>query len=238
MAHVPRRDKLALLYIDSATRSSSGEEQVRLAAEEGRDLQHIHSIGDRGAIFHLMDIGKHRQPCGFGHATQDAAAFRKARPTKAADRGAIGLVITGFEYIGDAEIAGDALDGVCHLARVSFALNNARPSDEKETAGANMNSADFKFFDHESYLTIKRCAIARLRNPSSWIRECDIGEFTLPDIGFHCSFYFHHSDRSSTPCTISVGIPGSGAQIFKSSTANTRSIGCRQACNARSNNPQ
>ena len=38
-----------------------GEQQVGLAAQEGRDLQHIDRLGGRRALLRRMHIGQHRQ---------------------------------------------------------------------------------------------------------------------------------------------------------------------------------
>jgi tetratricopeptide (TPR) repeat protein len=51
----------------------------------------------------------------------------------------------------------------------------------------------------------------------------------------------HQPDRTSTPRTTSAASPGVGAQSFNpsaSASSTIRSIGCRQACSARSNSPQ
>ena len=53
-------------------------------------------------------------------------------PRKLVTGGAVGLVVAGFEDVGDAEVGGDALDGVGHGAGVLLALDDAGAGDEEE----------------------------------------------------------------------------------------------------------
>ena len=59
MRHVPGREELALLHIDHLAGPRRGDEEIGLAAEEGRDLQHIDGLSDRGALLGLMHVGEH-----------------------------------------------------------------------------------------------------------------------------------------------------------------------------------
>lgn len=58
--------------------------------------------------------------------------------------GSVGLIVTGFEDVGDAEVRGDALDGVSHHAGVGFGFNNAGTCDKKELAVAYGDVADLE----------------------------------------------------------------------------------------------
>ena len=75
---------------------------------------------------------------------QDARAFDEARAAKAADAGAVRLVVAGFEDVRNAEVGGDALDGIGERAGVGFGLDDAGPGDEKELAAADGNRADIE----------------------------------------------------------------------------------------------
>ena len=55
--HVPRRQELAFLDVDRPAGPPGGEQQIGLAAQEGRDLQHVHGLGGSGALFPGMDVG-------------------------------------------------------------------------------------------------------------------------------------------------------------------------------------
>ena len=65
----------------------------------------------------------------FGDAAEDARAFNEAGAAEALDAGAVGLVVAGFEDVGDAEVGGDALDSFGDGARVGFGLNDAGTGD-------------------------------------------------------------------------------------------------------------
>ena len=68
--HVPGREELALLDVDRLAGPGGGHQQVRLAAEEGRDLQHVADLGHRGALVGQVDVGQHRAAGGLFHRLQ------------------------------------------------------------------------------------------------------------------------------------------------------------------------
>ena len=142
--HVVRSDELALLHVDGAAGFSGGDEQVGLAAEEGGNLEDVAGFGDGGAVRGLVHVGEDGKVRLFGDAAEDAGAFDEAGAAKARDRGAVGLVVGGLEDVGDAEIAGDALDGIGHHARVLLTLDDAGAGDEEELAAADRDIADFE----------------------------------------------------------------------------------------------
>jgi hypothetical protein len=61
-----------------------------------------------------MHVGQHGQAGVFGQTAQDARAFDQARAAKALHAGAVGLVVAGLEDVGNAEVGGDALNGLGH----------------------------------------------------------------------------------------------------------------------------
>ena len=69
VAHILRGDELALLDVDGAAGAGGSDEQVGLAAEEGRDLQDIDDLSGSSGLRGLMDIGedgnagRSRGPC-------------------------------------------------------------------------------------------------------------------------------------------------------------------------------
>ena len=78
---------------------------------------------------------------GFGDGAKDARALRDAGAAEAMNRGAVRLVVAGFEDVRDVKVGGDALDGVGHAAGVCLGLNDAGAGDEKERAAAESNVA-------------------------------------------------------------------------------------------------
>lgn len=154
VAHVEGCYELAFFHVDSLAGFGGGDEQVGLAAEEGRDLEDVHGFAYGGAVLWGVDIGEDGEACGFGHGAEDAAAFGEAGAAEAADGGAIGFVVAGFEDVGDAEVGGDALDGVGHGAGVLLGLDDTRAGDEEELAAAYGDVADIERIGHKVYLTI------------------------------------------------------------------------------------
>src|SRR6266481_2809606 len=82
VAHVPRRDELALLHVDRAAglcgSLRSGDQQIRLAAEERGNLQYIDSLSDGRAVGSSMDIGEDGQAGAIADSAEDTAALNQA----------------------------------------------------------------------------------------------------------------------------------------------------------------
>jgi hypothetical protein len=93
------------------------------------------------ALLRGVDVGQHGQLVGLAHGAQDAATFLQARAAKAADRRAIGLVVAGLEDVRDAQVGGDALDGVGEFAGVRLGLDHAGAGDQKQLATAHRDVA-------------------------------------------------------------------------------------------------
>ena len=148
MAHVEGGDELALFDVDGLAGFGGGDEEVGLAAEEGGDLEDVDGFADRGAVLGGVDVGEDGEAGGFGYGAEDAAAFGEAGAAEAADGGAVGFVVAGFEDVGDAEVGGDALDGVGHGAGVLLGLDDAGTGDEEEFAAAYGDVADVEWIGH------------------------------------------------------------------------------------------
>ena len=54
--HVPRGQELPLLDVDHAPALARREEQIRLPGQKGRDLEHVHDLGDGFDLPGLMDV--------------------------------------------------------------------------------------------------------------------------------------------------------------------------------------
>ncbi len=54
-----RRDELALLDVDDAAGAPGRDQQIRLAAQERRDLQDVDGFGGGFGLRGLVDIGEH-----------------------------------------------------------------------------------------------------------------------------------------------------------------------------------
>jgi len=148
VAHVEGGDELALFDVDGFAGFGSGGEEVGLAAEEGGDLEDVDGFAYGGAVLGGVDVGEDGEAGGFGYGAEDAAAFGEAGAAEAADGGAVGFVVAGLEDVGDAEVGGDALDGVGHGAGVLLGLDDAGAGDEEEFAATYGNVADVEWIDH------------------------------------------------------------------------------------------
>ncbi len=107
-------------------------DQIGLAAEKCRNLQHVHDLGDGRHVGGLMHVGQHRNVHFVFHLFQNAQAFLHPRPAKTADRGAVRLVVGRLEDEGEIQRARHALDDLRHAQRVLFALDDARARDQEQ----------------------------------------------------------------------------------------------------------
>ena len=148
MAHVEGGDELALFDIDRLAGFCGGDEKVGLAAEEGGDLEDVDGLAYGGAVLGGVDVSEDGETGALRYGAEDAAAFDEAGAPEAANGGAIGFVVTGFEDVGDAEVGGDALDGVGHGAGVLLGLDDAGASDEEELAAAYGDVAYVEWIGH------------------------------------------------------------------------------------------
>ena len=69
--HVPGRQELPLLDVHDAACLGGGDEQISLAAEKGRDLQHVDSLGGARTLRHLVHVSEDRQLQGFADLGED-----------------------------------------------------------------------------------------------------------------------------------------------------------------------
>src|SRR5208282_5155251 len=93
MTHVPRRNELSLLDVHRAATFSRSDQKIGLAAEEGGDLKHIHRFSDAQNVGSLVDVGQHGNLYRFANLAENAQTFLKSWAAKAADRGAVRLVV-------------------------------------------------------------------------------------------------------------------------------------------------
>src|SRR5258707_5505039 len=91
-----------------------------------------------------MNIREHRDLNCVFDLFQNAQTLFQPGSAKAANRSAVGLVVTGFENHRETQRLGDALNDLGHTNSVLFTLNYARAGNEKETAGADAHIADLE----------------------------------------------------------------------------------------------
>jgi len=136
VGHVPRRDELGFLDVDDAAGLGGSEKKIRLAREKSGDLQDVAGFCGRGGLRGIVDVGEDRNlEIGFNFA-EDAKAFDQARAAEGFYRRSIGLVVGGFEDVGNLRVGGDFGDALGHGARVRFGFDDAGSGNEEERIAA------------------------------------------------------------------------------------------------------
>jgi hypothetical protein len=139
--HVVRREELALLDVHRLARLGHGADEVGLAAQEGRRLQHV----DHGPRRHFglgVHVGQHR------HASSFFTLARISRPFPCPGReswcrGAVGLVEAALEDEGMPS-GGDLLELPGHVHLQLLGLDHAGAGDQEEgLVQADVEAAEF-----------------------------------------------------------------------------------------------
>src|SRR4051794_6188417 len=94
--NIVRGDELSLFDIDDAARAPSRDQQIGLAAEEGRDLEDIRDFGGGFSLRRFVNIRQDGKARGF-YAADDAKALAQARSAKRVDAGPVGFIERRFE---------------------------------------------------------------------------------------------------------------------------------------------
>jgi hypothetical protein len=92
MRHVPGREELALLHIDHLAGQRRCGEKVGLAAEEGRDLQHVDRFGHGGTLVRLMHVGEHGKAGALPDLGEDRQGLDESHASRASRARAVRLV--------------------------------------------------------------------------------------------------------------------------------------------------
>src|SRR5690606_25195538 len=124
--------ELPLLDVDRLARARRGDEEVRLAAEEGGDLEHIYSLRHGGALRRLMHVGDYRKAKTVPDLGEDRQRLFEPQAAGASSTGAVRLVEGVFVREPEAEPAGDVIERGRCLERMRPALQNARSGDNRE----------------------------------------------------------------------------------------------------------
>ena len=148
---VGRAHHLALLDVQRQASAGGGDQQVGLAAEEGRDLDDRQHRGGLLRLPGLVDVGEDRHPDLLLDARQDGQPLGDARAARRGVGSAVGLVERGLEDIGDAELAGDLLGLGRDLAGQPLVLDDAGAGDEEETAVGDLDVVDLEERLHKGH---------------------------------------------------------------------------------------
>ena len=143
VAHVPRGKELALLDVDRGPGFTCGQQKVRLAAQESRDLQHIAGVSGRGALARIVHIGQHGAAEFVANFRQDRQPRVQPQPARCAEGGPVRLVIAGLEN--EPRAGGRAGRGnpLGHRARMVQAFQLARAGYQgKRVRGPDLDIAN------------------------------------------------------------------------------------------------
>ena len=134
VANFPGREELALLDVDRGSRAPRFHQQVRLAREERRNLDDVAHFGGGRYLARVVYVREHGHT-DFGlDARKDFEASRQSRPAVGAERGAVGLVVGGFEDVRNLERAGGGREAPGHPQGVPLTLDHAGPGDQEQRA--------------------------------------------------------------------------------------------------------
>ena len=111
------------------------DQQVGLAAQERRNLQHVDDLGHGRALARFMHVGQHGQAGPLADFGKDGQGGFEPHATLAARAGPVGLVEGGLEDDADAKRGRYFLEGKCHFERVVAALHLAGARDQRQRLG-------------------------------------------------------------------------------------------------------
>ena len=132
IGHVPGGEELPFLDVDRPAGRGGRDQQVGLPAQEGRDLQHVHDLGDLRALPGFVHVGEDRDRELVPDFGEDRQRLVKPEPARACGAGAVRLVERCLVNEADPDPLGDLLQRRCHLQGVSAAFELARPGDQRD----------------------------------------------------------------------------------------------------------
>jgi ribosomal-protein-alanine N-acetyltransferase len=130
--HVAWCEELALLDVDRLAAARHRVDEIGLAAQEGRGLQHV----DHGGHGRDLCLAVHVRQDGHvqlaPHLGQDLQPALHARAAERGAAGAVGLVVAGLEDERNAQLAGDFLQAAGDVHLKLLALDHTGAGDQEE----------------------------------------------------------------------------------------------------------
>ena len=141
--HILRREKLPFFDIHDFAGFRGGDQQIGLAAQKRRNLQHVRHVRDLRGLFRRMNIGDNRHvelPLNLGQDAQAAldsdAAIRRRRT-------AVGFIERGFENVRHAERRRNGFEAFGGLKDDGgIVLDDARPGNHHQLISADAHVAE------------------------------------------------------------------------------------------------
>jgi hypothetical protein len=153
----PGARKLALLDVHRLAAGRHRVDEIGLAAQEGRGLQHVDHRGHGRDLLDRVHVGQHRQAELLLDRLEHLQAGVHAMAAEALARAAVGLVVRSLEDVRDAQLGADLLhlpgDVQAHL----LGLGHAGAGDQED----RLVEADFETAEiHASLLGAAACLCA------------------------------------------------------------------------------
>src|SRR4030095_3181258 len=121
-------------------------QQVRLPAEERRDLQHVDLLARYPSFSRGMNVGCYRNLQFAPDLREDIATFTQADSAKRADRSSVCLVVGGFENEINVFRSARFSNLLRHSPGKFLRLNNARAKNECGAFTANRHLPNPQWF--------------------------------------------------------------------------------------------
>jgi hypothetical protein len=148
LAHLGRREELALLDVDDFARLDGGGDEIGLAAEKSGDLEDVNDGSNGGHLGFGVDIGDDRQIKFGAESRKDVESFVHTEAAEGLVGGAVGFIVTGFEDIINAERAAGFFEGRGDLEAEVFTFDDARARDKREMARGGKRFPDGGVVQH------------------------------------------------------------------------------------------
>ena len=132
IGHVLGRQKLPLFDVDDTARLGRGDQEICLAAEEGRDLKHVDHAGEQRALFALMNVGQNGQAPAFADFGEDRKRSLNPHAAGRRTRAAVSLIEGGFIDEPDPGLFRNFLQSVAGFDGVVAAFHLAGTGDQRE----------------------------------------------------------------------------------------------------------
>ena len=136
--HRFRSEKLSLFDIDDLAGLRGGNQQIGLAAQESRYLQHVDVFGGDRSLFRVVDIGHYRHAESAPDVGQQFQRLFIADPAERVEPRTVRLAVRRFEYIGNTQPLGDPAGCFGHGFQHIRVLDDARSGHQEKHAAAGM----------------------------------------------------------------------------------------------------
>jgi hypothetical protein len=132
MSHVPRGQELPFFEVYGFAGPGGGDNEVGLAAEQGRDLQQIEDGGGGLRLRRFMDIRGHGNAQPSPYAPENRKAFLETGTAIRMKRGSIGFIERRLEDVRKTELSAKFGHLTADFEAVVLALYDARTGDHEQ----------------------------------------------------------------------------------------------------------